>query len=109
SRRRSLRIATRLCENNFSGYSRPKVIDSEAHLKLENGRRSIERLLKPLLGLAAAQYESLGVFEAGSEKYSLPRFTLRGPNSSDPIRIGIFATIHGDEPAGALATAQFIA
>ncbi len=85
------------------------MIDSEAHLKLANGQRSIERLLGPLLGLAGVQYESLGAFEVGPEKYSLPRFALRGPNSSDPIRIGIFATIHGDEPAGALAAAKFIA
>src|SRR5207245_10845185 len=35
--------------------------------------------------------------------------TLQGPNSSDPIRIGLFAAIHGDEPAGALASAQFLA
>src|SRR5205085_5788536 len=32
-----------------------------------------------------------------------------GPKSSDPIRIGVFAAIHGDEPAGALAAARFLA
>jgi protein MpaA len=84
------------------------VIHSEAQLKIENGRRSIERLLAPLAALPGARLESLGDFEVGSEKYSLPRFTLRGPNSSDPIRIGIFAAIHGDEPAGALAAAKFL-
>jgi protein MpaA len=84
------------------------VIESESQLKLENGRRSLTRLLEPLMGLSGAQFESLGGFEVGAEKYSLPRFTLRGPNSSDPIRIGIFATIHGDEPAGALAAATFL-
>ena len=86
----------------------PTVIDSNFQLKIENGRRSIERLLAPLVGLPGAQFESLGTFEVGAEKYSLPRFTLRGPNSSDPIRIGIFAAIHGDEPAGALAAAHFL-
>jgi len=84
------------------------VIDSNFQLKIENGRRSIERLLTPLVGLPGAQFESLGAFEVETRRYSLPRFTLRGPNSSDPIRIGIFAAIHGDEPAGALAAAHFL-
>jgi protein MpaA len=87
---------------------RPNVIDSESQLKIENGRRSIGRLLEPLLALNGAQFESLGPFEIGSETYSLPRFTLRGQNSSDPIHIGIFAGIHGDEPAGTLAAAKFL-
>jgi len=73
------------------------------------GRRSLERLLEPLRNLPGVQCEALGGFQSGSQKYSLPRFTVRGPNSSDPIRIGIFAAIHGDEPAGALAAATFLA
>lgn len=60
------------------------------------------------MNLPGAQFESLGAFKIGTQNYSLPRFTLRGPNSSDPIRIGIFAAIHGDEPAGALAAAKFL-
>lgn len=52
--------------------------------------------------------ESLGAFASGTENHSLPRFTFRGPNSSDPIRIGIFAAIHGDEPATALSAVQFL-
>src|SRR5439155_11139555 len=79
-----------------------------AQLVMENGRRSIGRFLEPLLSLAGVQADSLGSFEVGREKYSLPRFTFRGPNSSDPIRIGLFAAIHGDEPAGALALATFL-
>jgi len=74
----------------------------------ENGRRSIERFLDPLLGLGTVSRDFLGPFEIGGQNYSLPRFTFRGPNSNDPIRIGIFAAIHGDEPAGALAAAQFL-
>jgi hypothetical protein len=81
---------------------------TESLLKLENGLRSVPRLLEPLLNLPGTQFESLGTFEHGAQKYSLPRFTLRGPNSSDPIRIGIFAAIHGDEPASALAAAEFL-
>jgi hypothetical protein len=78
------------------------------YLAAENGRRSIQIFLAPLHRAHGIQSDQLGGFEIGSEKYSLPRFTLRGPNSSDPIRIGIFAAIHGDEPAGALAASKFL-
>ncbi len=74
----------------------------------ENGRRPIAALLEPLIALPGTQFEALGSFEGGAQKYSVPRFTFRGPNSSDPIHIGIFAAIHGDEPAGALAAAKFL-
>jgi hypothetical protein len=84
------------------------VTDTATQLKLENGRRTIRQFLEPLLGLPGAQADFLGAFELDGEKYSLPRFTFRGPNSNDPIRIGIFAAIHGDEPAGALAAARFL-
>jgi hypothetical protein len=50
----------------------------------------------------------LGGFKSGGEEYWLPRFSLSGPNSSEPIRIGLFGSIHGDEPAGALALAQLL-
>lgn len=74
----------------------------------ENGRRSIERFLAALLELPNVQPDMLGCFEIGDERYALPRFIVRGPNSSDPIRIGLFGTIHGDEPAGALALGQLL-
>jgi len=71
-------------------------------------RRSIKEFLDPLRALSQVRSDFLGSFESSGEKHSLPRFTMRGPNSSDPIRIGIFAGIHGDEPAGALAAAEFL-
>lgn len=77
-------------------------------LIVENGRRSVQKFLEPLLRVAGIQADFLGSFEITGQKYSLPRFTLRGPNSSDPIRIGIFAAIHGDEPAGALAASKLL-
>src|SRR5262249_44438419 len=54
------------------------------------------------------QSDQIGAFQVGVEKYLFHRFTFRGPNSSDPIRIGIFAAIHGDEPAGALAASRLL-
>src|SRR5438874_8021056 len=80
----------------------------ERPLATENGRRSIQRFLEPLLGCADIRMDLLGSFEAAGQKYSVPRFTFRGPNSSDPICIGLFAAIHGDEPAGALAATRFL-
>jgi len=71
-------------------------------------RRSLSAFLEPLRVLPGVQMESLGSFEIQGQGYSLPRFVFRGPNSSDPIRIGLFAAIHGDEPAGALAAAAFL-
>src|SRR5437016_5995362 len=78
------------------------------NLLMENGRRSLQRFLQPLQGQPGLEADFLGSFSIHGETYSLPRFTFQGPNSSDPIRIGIFAAIHGDEPAGALASVQFL-
>lgn len=71
-------------------------------------RRSIQQFLEPLLSLPGPQAEFLGPFTIAGEQYSLPRFTFLGPNDGDPIRIGLFGAIHGDEPAGALALAKFL-
>lgn len=76
-------------------------------------RRSIAALLAPLEALAA-QSDSVrvcryGSFQIHGDRYSLPSFifTGHGVGSADPIRLAIFATIHGDEPAGALALTEF--
>jgi hypothetical protein len=74
----------------------------------ENGRRSVERFLSPLQQLPGLECEMLGPFQVAARQYYLPRFTFQGPNSTDPIRIGLFAAIHGDEPAGAFALAEFL-
>src|SRR5215475_12726765 len=78
------------------------------NLAAENGRRSIQSFVEPLQRARGIQSDLLGAFEIGTQIYSLPRFTFGGPNSTDPIRIGIFAAIHGDEPAGALAASKFL-
>ncbi len=75
---------------------------------VENTRRSVRQFLQPLLELPGLQADFLGSFDIGDSGYSLPRFTFRGEDTSDPFRIGVFAAIHGDEPAGALAAAQFL-
>ena len=76
-------------------------------------RRSLADLLAPLEKIAAhspnlvANHEAH--FEIGGETYELPRYLFVGPKGGDtPIRVGIFAAIHGDEPEGAHAIVQFI-
>ena len=47
---------------------------------------------------------SLGGFIAGDRGYEIHRFTLRGASDGNTtVRLGLFATIHGDEPQGAQA------
>ena len=76
-------------------------------------RRSIADLLAPLDQIAAhspnlvAKHDAH--FEAGGETYELPRYLFVGPKGGDtPIRVGIFAGIHGDEPEGVRAVVQFL-
>ena len=76
-------------------------------------RRSIADLLAPLDQIAAhspnlvANHDAR--FELGGETHELPRYLFVGPKGGDtPIRVGIFAGIHGDEPEGTYAIVQFL-
>ena len=76
-------------------------------------RRSLAALLAPLDRMAAASgsllKRSAGRFEADGEDYELPRYVFHGPaGGGDPLRIGIFAAIHGDEPEGAAGLISFV-
>lgn len=76
-------------------------------------RRPVERLLAPLENLASDSDHFFNkTFGPGSHEHgerSLPRYLYLGPRGGgDVIRIGIFATIHGDEPEGALALTRFV-
>ncbi|MGC9940278.1 MAG: succinylglutamate desuccinylase/aspartoacylase family protein [Verrucomicrobiota bacterium] len=84
-----------------------------AALSQRRERRSIAELLAPLEKIAAnsanlvANHDAR--FDVSGENYDLPRYLFVGPRGGDtPIRIGIFATIHGDEPEGAHALIQFV-
>src|SRR5438445_13711523 len=78
-----------------------------------SSRRSLTDLLAPL-GHLAANSSSLmancgASFEVGSESYEIPRYLFVGPGGGDaPIRLGLFATIHGDEPEGAHGLIHFV-
>src|SRR5205085_2946935 len=67
----------------------------------------VQTTLAPLLASPQLRFEALGAFDDG-KNWSLPRFTFRAAQSGDPIRIGIFAGIHGDEPAGTHALVEFL-
>jgi murein peptide amidase A len=76
-------------------------------------RRSIADLLAPLEKIALNSPNLVdnhdARFEVGGESYELPRYLFVGPQGGDtPIRIGIFAGIHGDEPEGSHALVQFV-
>jgi hypothetical protein len=76
-------------------------------------RRSIAELLAPLDRLVKESPNLVvtrtAQFETQKESYVLPRYQFIGPKSGDaPIRVGIFAGIHGDEPEGAYAAVRFL-
>jgi predicted deacylase len=80
---------------------------------LRKQRRSIAELLAPLEQIAASSPNLVANhdarFEVDGEAYVLPRYLFVGPRGGDtPIRIGIFAGIHGDEPEGVHALVRFI-
>jgi hypothetical protein len=76
-------------------------------------RRSLADLLAPLEKIAinspnlVANHEAR--FTTDGQDYELARYLFVGPRGGDtPIRLGIFAGIHGDEPEGVHALIQFI-
>src|SRR5262245_17124547 len=73
----------------------------------------LRRLYWPFLALAESCREIIGTvagsFESAGNRYTIPRFVFLGPETpTPPLRIGLFALLHGDEPAGALALQQLL-
>ena len=76
-------------------------------------RRDLAELLAPIEKIAETSTNLVANhdarFDVNGEEYILPRYLFVGPRGGDvPIRIGIFAGIHGDEPEGVHALIQFI-
>ena len=89
------------------------IAESPAKSASRQSRRDLAELLAPLERIAAnspnlvANHDAR--FEVNGEAYELPRYLFVGPRGGDtPIRIGIFAGIHGDEPEGVHALIQFV-
>jgi protein MpaA len=76
-------------------------------------RRSIDDWLSGVTQLAG-QSESLlwkpcGNFGVASRTYGIPRYLFIGPRGGDdPIRIGLFASLHGDQPETTSALLSFL-
>lgn len=76
-------------------------------------RRSVIDALAPLESLAVSSSNLIasrgGRFETDHGTYELPRYLFVGPRcGGDPIRIGLFAGIHGDEPEGVHGLVRFV-
>ena len=75
--------------------------------------RSVARFLEPLDRIASNCPRILSTqhadFESDGERYSIPRYLFIGnPGGGDLMKVALFATIHGDEPEGAVAMARFL-
>ncbi len=76
-------------------------------------RRSLADLLAPLDQLASTSSSLVvnrtAIFQSGEQTYQLPRYLFIGPKGGDePLRVGLFAGIHGDEPEGTHALIRFL-
>lgn len=76
-------------------------------------RPGIKELLMPLLLQVASspclKADSAGFWNSGEARFWLPRFVFqRTQVVKHRYRLGIFAGIHGDEPAGILALMDFV-
>lgn len=60
-------------------------------------------------GGALSRSASTGEFGVDGKNYEIPRYVFAGPiEGQSPIRLGIFAGLHGDEPAGSEALVIFL-
>jgi len=70
-------------------------------------------LLGPLHRLAQSgqgwEYGCFGTLLREGCAYDIPRFRFTGPSTgSEPLRLGLFAGVHGDEPAVCAALVEFV-
>jgi hypothetical protein len=94
----TLTLKPRIGEN-----ARPKVVQ----------RRSVVQSLAGLEALAARSASLLSkpllLQSASGKPFWLPRYLFIGPKGGDdPIRIGLFAGVHGDEPEGIQALIRLL-
>ncbi|HWD91311.1 MAG TPA: succinylglutamate desuccinylase/aspartoacylase family protein [Verrucomicrobiae bacterium] len=97
----------------FPNLSVPNSFSNHDSVVRPSTQRSIADVLAPLDALAAVSASVVrqpnDSFEVDGEQYELPRYLYIGSRGGDaPIRIAIFAGIHGDEPEGVHAAVQFL-
>ena len=76
-------------------------------------RRSLRRILGPLFSAVRdSSYtwraENAGTWTVDDGQYWMPRFIFRRPGETPDFKVGVFAGVHGDEPAGVLALCDFV-
>lgn len=75
-------------------------------------KRSVKNLVSPLYRLTdevSPLVASAINFHSNEGSFSIPRFVFHGPHTDiEPLKIGIFAGIHGDEPEGSAALVEFL-
>jgi protein MpaA len=81
--------------------------------KESNGSRQPDRLFRYFDSVAEKSGHLLSKavrkFDVNGEEYGIPRFIWAGPpGGNDTFRLGLFATLNGDEPEGAFALTRFI-
>lgn len=75
--------------------------------------RDTRALLNPLFEQAGRRPELTadvaGSFRVDARTHEIGRFRFKGPHAEhDPLRIGLFAALHGDEPGGAIALVEWL-
>jgi len=78
-----------------------------------NAGLPIEDLLRPLLTQVSYSRcltaDAIGDWEVKGRKFYIPKFHFQRTNVvKDRIKVGVFAGIHGDEPAGILGLMDFV-
>ncbi|MDB6115002.1 MAG: hypothetical protein JWQ62_1947 [Lacunisphaera sp.] len=73
----------------------------------------LRRLYWPFLALAEICRDVVGTvagaFEVDAKRYTIPRFVFHGPSAgAAPVRVGLFALLHGNELAGALGLGRLL-
>src|SRR5512146_3166674 len=92
----------------------PQTLTTDSVPKPDLVRRSVADALAPLDQLIASSPNLItakpgAFFRAGGARYEFPRYIFIGPKGGgEPIRIGSFAGIHGDEPEGVHALIRFL-
>ncbi len=76
-------------------------------------RRPLDTITAPLAEISGRSSSLIacppGRFELAGQTHDLPRYLFLGPaGGADPIRIGIFAGVHGDERASSFALLRFV-
>ncbi|HRZ58719.1 MAG TPA: hypothetical protein P5525_25035 [Candidatus Paceibacterota bacterium] len=78
-----------------------------------NPRRSLDLITGPLDEIARDSASFIAGepvrFDLAGQTHALPRYMFIGPQGgAEPMRIGLFAGIHGDEPAASFALLRFV-